>query len=187
MKRSAIRVVVLSLVSLGLYQLYWFYITRQQLNAELGAKRSLARHGVAMQTFGPLVLGLISIPLVFVFVGIVLLPVAIGLQVAVWYYLLKDISRVREGAKLSPIQPGLYVVGYIVLSLLASGIGLAMLGVAASNLNEYWDKTSRGKAVEARYTPAEIIVSTIGIVLTVIAVIAAILVAIITNSGDSTF
>lgn len=184
-KRSAIRVVVLSLISLGIYQLYWFYITRQQLNAELGAKRSLARHSVAMQTFGPPLLGLFSVPLVFVFVGIVLLPVAIGLEVAVWYYLVKDISRLREDAKLSPIQPGLYVVGYIALSLLASGVGLVMLGLAAANLNEYWDKVSRGKAVEARYTAAEIIVSTIGLVLTVVGVIAAILLAVISNFGST--
>jgi hypothetical protein len=177
-KRSAVRVVVLLIVSLGLYNLYWFYVTRKQLNAELGEERSLPQYGPGLQTFAPLLIAAVGVPisivLMFFIVGFLLLPLvligAIVASVVAWYFLLKDIStlRVREG--LGEISPGLYILGYIALNFVS--VGVAMNGVVAYNLNEYWDKKTGGRAKEAPYTGGEIAVSVAGAVLFVLMFVA---------------
>lgn len=163
-KRSALRVLVLSIVSLGLYTLYWFYITRTYLNEELGKERSLPQFSPAMQTFGPLGLLVVIFPLMIILIGFLFLPLVVIASVVVWFHLLKDISRVREKAGLSEISPGLYIAGYVALNL-AFGAGVAILALTQSNLNEYWDKKTNGKAVEAKYSGGEIVVTAAGLVL----------------------
>lgn len=163
-KRSVLRVLVLTFVSLGLYSLYWFYVIRKQLNAELGDTASLTGVSPLLQAIGPALLVLVAIPLVLVLVGLLLLPVAIALSVAVWYYLIKDINRLRESVELETTPPALYILGYIVLSFM-SPANLAMTGLLAYQLNEAWDKRTKGTAREASYTAGEIIVSLSGVVL----------------------
>lgn len=163
-KRSGLRVGILSLLSLGLYQLYWFHITRKQLNQELGEAATFNTVPVWLQTFGPGLLFILAIPLLFVLVGFLLFPVALVLSVALWYGLIKDLSVVRQRAGLSEISPGLYIVGYVALSMFF-GAGVVIMAVLASNLNEYRDTQTSGKAQEAPYTSSEILVSVAGVLL----------------------
>lgn len=183
-KRSALRVIVLAVISLGLYNLYWFYITRAYLDKELGNERSLPQLGPALQTFGPLGLGLVAIPLMFILIGFALLLLVIIFSIVVWYYLIKDISRVRVKNGLSEISPGLYILGYIVLNM-AFGAGVAILGLMQANLNEFWDKRTGGSATEARYGAGEIVVSVTGLILLVLLVVFIVIVSVIAGIQDS--
>lgn len=163
-KRSVLRVLVLTFVSFGLYALYWFYVTRVQLNEALGEKASLRGIGPVWQTLGPSLVFLAAIPLTFVLVGLLLFPVAIVLSIVVWYYLIKDINQVRESVDLEATPPALYVLGYVVLSFM-SPFNLGLIGLLAYQLNEAWDKRLKGRAKEAPYTTGEIIVSVAGVAL----------------------
>ena len=180
-KRHWLRVVVLSVVSMGLYQAYWFYVTRRQLDAELGEERSLKTTPVLVQTLGPAVLFIISIPLVLLLIGIFGMIAAVIWGVAVWWYLIYDLNRLRERHKLDVQSPWLYVFGYAAASMI-SPAQLAVLGYLAHQLNEYWDVTTKGKATDAPYTGGEIAVSVVGLVLLVLVFILMILAAIFTEA-----
>jgi hypothetical protein len=163
-KRSVLRVLILTFVSFGLYSLYWFYVTRQQLNEQLGEKASLKNISPIWQVLGPSLVFLVAIPLVLILVGLLLFPVAIALSIAVWYYLIKDLNQIRESVKLETTPPALYILGYVILSFM-SPFNLALIGLLAYQLNEAWDKRLKGKAKEAPYTAGEIIVSASGVAL----------------------
>lgn len=163
-KRSVLRVIVLNFVSFGFYTFYWFYVVRKQLNEELGDKASLRGVDPLLQTIGPSILGIIGIVLTLVLIGLLILPVALILAVVVWYYFFKDLNLVRESKQLDTTPPILYILGYVALSFI-SPANLALIGMPAYYLNEYWDKRYGSKAQEAPYTAGEIAVSVLGIVI----------------------
>lgn len=186
-KRSGLRVGLLTIVSLGLYQLYWFYVTRQRLDEELGADRAV-KYSPGLQTFGPLLVAVIgtivSIPLMLILVGFILLPVAIiaavVVGVLVWYYLMVDLNKLRRKAGLSEFSIGLYILGYVVLGMINLGFtsGAVIMNIILNqNVNEYLDKSTNGKAVEAPYTSGEILVSVIGALLIIAMIILFIILA----------
>jgi hypothetical protein len=184
-KRSVVRVIVLTVVSLGLYQLYWFYVKRDPLNEELGDQASYRGWSPGAQTFVPVVLGILGIPAIILLgLGLLMILAALILAVVFWYGLLKDLNqaRVREGFE--PFSPGLYVLGYIVLSFLNLA-NLAIYGLVVYQLNAYWDKRSKGGAVEAPYTTSEVLVSLAGVILFIGLIVLVVISAIAGESLDS--
>lgn len=175
---------VLTFVSAGFYTFYWFYVIRKQLNEELGEKASLTGVSPLLQAIGPAAVFLVAIPLVLILVGLLLFPVAMVLSIVVWFYLIKDINQVRESVDLEVTPPVLYILGYVVLSLI-SPANLALIGLLAYQLNEAWDKRTKGAAREAAYTPAEIVVSLAGVIVVLLAFVLAIALAIIGAAASS--
>lgn len=177
-KRSVLRVLILTFISFGFYSLYWFYVTRQQLNEALGDRVSLSGVSPLLQAIGPMLLFILAVPLLFILIGFLLIPVAIVFSIVVWYYLIKDINQARESVRLEATPPVLYILGYVVLSFM-SPFNLGVIGLLAYQLNEAWDKQTKGKATEAPYTPGEIIVSAAGIALFLVIFFAIFVIAIL--------
>ncbi|MEX1113118.1 MAG: DUF4234 domain-containing protein [Patescibacteria group bacterium] len=179
-KRSVLRVLGLSVITFGLYNLYWFYVTRKAVDEELGAERSL-KQTPGLQLFGPIGLGIVGALLSIILIGIPILIAAAVLGVVVIYYLFKDISTVRTKAGLPGFPAVWYVLGPIIagivlafvppLGLLASLAGFVIYGIVVNKLNEYWDKKTGGTATGAQFTGGEAGVVVAGVVLGIIQVL----------------
>ena len=83
-KRPVGRVVLFSILSFGLYAYYWFYVTRKQVNLELGKDDD-----AALYTAGLLV------------------PI---LNIFIVYWLWRDIADLRARAGLEPFNPIVYLL-----------------------------------------------------------------------------
>lgn len=177
-KRSALRVIGLSIITNGIYHFYWFYVTRQRLTKMVSGKDQ-----VGLQTVGLIV------------------PI---LNAFILYWLFRDISKVRETQKLSTFSAAKYVflpyvlaivagvVGFSALVSLLAGVGtnsdgavaggavgliffillalaagisaLVFFCLAVSKLNEYEDVASKGKAENAKFGQGEIAVIVVGVI-----------------------
>lgn len=195
-KRSVVRVLGLSIVTFGLYGLYWFYVTRVALDEQLGAARSL-KQTPGMQLWGTLGLFVVGALLSIILIGIPILIAAAVIAVMLQYYLYKDISTARAKVGLSEFPALWYVLGPIIasvvlafippLGILASIAQLVIFGLVVQALNEYWDKKYAGKAVAAPFTGGEIGTVVAGVVLLILQIVfllGAILVAL--NLKDDT-
>lgn len=137
-KRSVVRVIVLTILSGGLYGLYWFYVTRQQLFKELGQEDQATLHTLGL--FVPL------------------------LNIYLIYLLWRDINEVRVKAGLE----GFEVILYLLLAIFVPVVNVIIYAVVISKYNEYWDKKSNGQATDAKVTGNEIIVTVAGLIVTVL-------------------
>ena len=143
-KRSPLRVILLYLVSAGLYGFYWFYVTRQKATAELNANDN-----VGLQTLGLIV------------------PI---LNIFIIYWLFRDIDKLNRQAG-GPGFPALwFILGPLIASfipivnLIAGIVGIVLFVIVINRLNEYWDKKTNGQATEAPFTGGEIAVTVAGLV-----------------------
>ncbi|MDP9211697.1 MAG: DUF4234 domain-containing protein, partial [bacterium] len=167
--------------SVGLYNLYWFYVTRKAVDEELGDERAL-KQTPGLQLFGPIGLGIIGALLSIVLIGIPILIAAGILAIVVYYYLLKDISALRVKAGLPGFPAVWFVLGPIIagvvlafippLNLLASLAAFVIYGIVVNKLNEYWDKKTSGAATSAQFTGGEAGVVVGGLVLGIIQAVA---------------
>ncbi|MDQ3720374.1 MAG: hypothetical protein M3350_06280 [Actinomycetota bacterium] len=153
-----------TILSFGLWGYYWFYVTRKQVDQELGGHRDDA----LLHTLGLLV------------------PI---LNFFVVYWLWRDISLVRGRAGLSEFSAGGYLAGLIIGAFFAVGVPL-FYTLVLSKLNEYWDRRAGGVAPDHPVTTAEKVVVGIGVALFLLFLVFIIIVVIIgvaANSGSSTF
>jgi hypothetical protein len=154
-KRGVGRVIGFSILSFGIYTYYWFYVTRKQLNAELGSTDD-----AGLYTAGLLV------------------PI---LNVIVTYWLWRDIAMLRQRVGM----PDFNVVLWLVVSMFVPFAALIVYPMVVNRLNEYWDVRTGGAAVTAPVTTGEKVVLGVGLaswVLFLLIVIVAI-VAAVTSSG----
>lgn len=183
-KRSVLRVLGLSLITSGIYNFYWFFVTKNQLKRELKNDQH-----IGWQTVGLIV------------------PV---LNVFILYWLYRDINRARATQKLPVFAAVWYVLIPIILIILAFVIGAGaivsiigaigsaansqndaalglvgagvitgifaililavagilqyvFIGLAISKLNQFWDKRTSGKAEAAGWGKGEIAVIIVGV------------------------
>ncbi|HVE69309.1 MAG TPA: DUF4234 domain-containing protein [Solirubrobacteraceae bacterium] len=134
-KRGVGRVIGFSILSFGIYTYYWFYVTRKQVNGEIGSTDD-----AGLYTAGLLV------------------PI---LNVVITYWLWRDIALLRQRAGL----PDFNVVLWLVLTMFVPFAALAIYPMVVNRLNEYWDVRTGGAAVTAPVTSGEKIVLGIGIAL----------------------
>jgi hypothetical protein len=132
-KRGLGRVIGFSVLSFGIYTYYWFYVTRKQLNSELGSTDD-----AGLYTAGLLV------------------PI---LNVIITYWLWRDLNELRRRLGL----PEFNVVLWIVLAMFVPFAALVIYLMIVNRLNEYWDVRTQGAAVTAPVTSGEKIVIGIGI------------------------
>ncbi len=121
-KRSVVRCAVASILSFGVYGLWWFYQYRKRLNAELSKNDDAGLHTLGL--FVPF------------------------LNYYLTYLLWKDISDVRTRVGLREVPAVGYIVGAIFIAPL-------FYGLVNADLNEYWDRRTGGRAVDAPWTTGE--------------------------------
>jgi hypothetical protein len=131
-KRGVGRVIGFSILSFGIYSYYWFYVTRKQLNSELGSTDD-----AGLYTAGLLV------------------PI---LNIIITYWLWRDLDALRRRVGL----PEFNVILWLVLSMFVPFAALVIYPMVVTRLNEYWDTRTQGAAVTAPVTTGEKIVVGIG-------------------------
>jgi hypothetical protein len=155
-KRGVGRVIAFSILSFGIYPYYWFYVTRKQLNSELGNTDD-----AGLYTAGLLV------------------PI---LNIIITYWLWRDIDALRRRIGL----PELNVILWLVLSMFVPFAAIVFYPMVVNRLNEYWDTRTQGAAITAPVTTGEKIVVGIGIAiwaLFLLIIVAIIVVAASSNSN----
>jgi len=136
-RRSYLRVVGFSILSVGLYTLYWFYVTRKQLSRELGTNDQ-----AELQTAGNFV------PILNFFIA---------------HWLWRDISLLRQRVGLPGFDVAPYTAGNVVGSLF--GLQFVVYLLIQEKLNNYYDHSRGGRAPDAPYTAGEIAVVVIPLLL----------------------
>jgi len=136
-RRSYLRVVGFSVLSLGLYVVYWFYVTRKQLSRELGTNDR-----AGLQTAGNFV------PILNYFIA---------------HWLWRDISLLRQRVGLPGFDVAPYTAGNVVGSLF--GLHYVVYLLIQEKLNNYYDRSRGGRAPDARFTAGEIAIVVIPLVL----------------------
>lgn len=131
-KRGVGRVIGFTFLSPFLYTYYWFFVTRKQLNSELGSTDD-----AGLYTAGLLV------------------PI---LNIIITYWLWRDISALRQRVGL----PEFNVILWLVLSAFVPFAALVFYPMVVNQLNEYWDTRTHGAAVTAPFSTGEKIVVGIG-------------------------
>lgn len=134
-KRGVGRVIGFSILSFGIYTYYWFYVTRKQVNGEIGSTDD-----AGLYTAGLLV------------------PI---LNVIITYWLWRDVALLRQRAGL----PDFNVVLWLVLAMFVPFAALAIYPMVVNRLNEYWDVRTGGAAVTAPVSSGEKIVVGVGLAL----------------------
>lgn len=183
-KRSVLRVIGLSIITSGFYNFYWFFVTKNQLKRELKGDQHVGWQTVGMVV--PILQAFILywlyrdinrvrateklplLPAVW-YVVIPLILAALGLIIGIGAFIsilgavgsgLNDQSKAALGLAGAGVVSGLFAV----LILLVSGIlQYVFLGLAISQLNQYWDKRTGGKAAGAGWGKGEIAVVVIGV------------------------
>ena len=128
-KRGVGRVIGFSILSFGIYTYYWFYVTRKQLNSELGSTDD-----AGLYTAGLLV------------------PI---LNIIITYWLWRDLNVLRQRVR---GLPEFNVILWLVLSMFVPFAVLVIYPMVVNRLNEYWDVRTQGAAVTAPVTTGEKIV-----------------------------
>lgn len=170
-KRNAFRSIGLSLL-IGIYQFYWFYVTREIVTNEVGGKDR-----VGLQTLGT------AVPILNIWIA---------------YWLLRDIDKLVRSQKRPGFSPMSYVltptlllvfstlllipgivltvvdvspISIIIIVVAAAGLFAGIIvayvfwALAIGHLNRYWDLKSKGRAEEADYSTGELVVIAVGLVL----------------------
>lgn len=172
--RSVRHFVMLTLLSFGLYEFYWFYrnwrdlseITRAK-DAERAAHEEDDDAGV-LDAFGP---GWRTAGLIIPF-----------LNMALVYDQLKNIRVSIEKAGLAPIfAPAPTAIAFFALAIVANLTGFWILSLftvfplvpVQVALNEYWKTVQPGREVNESVTPTDMVIVAAGIAMMAIASIAA--------------
>ena len=145
-KRSVLRVLILSIITFGIYGFFWFYTYRNLVSKHLGTQDN-----AGLQTVGLIV------------------PI---LNLFIIYWLWRDIDKLQKKAGL----PGFSAGGYLAVVVAAMLLGwipifgwalvvaeIVIYFLVLTKLNQYFDKQSGGKATEAKFTGGEIVVTLIGV------------------------
>jgi len=149
-KRSYGRVIGFSILSLGVYTLYWFYVTRKQLSRELGTNDN-----AGLQTLGNIV------PVLNFFVA---------------HWLWRDLDRLHKNVGLQGFDAGLYTAVNVVAAFVGANfiVYLIMLG----KFNEYYDRSRGGQATDAPITKGEIAAVVIPAIVFVVVIVLIIVIAV---------
>jgi hypothetical protein len=131
-KRGVGRVIGFTILSPLIYPYYWFFVTRKQLNSELGNTDD-----AGLYTAGLLV------------------PI---LNVIIIYWLWRDIDALRRRLGM----PEFNVILWLVLSAFVPFAALVFYPMVVNQLNEYWDVRTQGSAITAPVTTGEKIAVGIG-------------------------
>lgn len=142
------RVIGFTILSLGIYQFYWFYITRKWITQQIGGNDN-----VGLQTLGLIV------------------PI---LNFVIIYWLWRDISALRERVGLSPMNVSVYVIVYILGALFLPLVNVVILVLVLQALNEYWDASTNGQAVDKPTTSGELMATFIPLVVIVLVIVVAV-------------
>ncbi len=156
-RRSYLRIVGFSALSIGLYTLYWFYVTRKQLSRELGTNDR-----AGLQTAGNFV------PILNYFIA---------------HWLWRDISLLRQRVGLPGFDVAPYTAGNVVGSLF--GLQFIVYLLIQEKLNNYYDRSRGGRAPDAPYTAGEIAVVVIPLLLFAGLIALVIILAAAGAAGDS--
>lgn len=162
-KRSVVRTFLLYIISGGLYGLYWFYVTRQAVTKEVGGNDQ-----VGLQTAGLIV------------------PI---LNIFIIYWLFRDIDKLHRKAGLSGFPAVWFVVGPLIgafvpiVNIFVGIVSIVLFGLVIKYLNEYWDKSTGGKATEAKITGGEIAVAVAGLVIGALMLVLGVATAIFGNKA----
>lgn len=151
-KRGVGRVIGFSIVS-WIYGYYWFFVTRKQLNSELGNTDD-----AGLYTAGLLV------------------PI---LNIIITYWLWRDIDALRRRVGL----PEFNVILWIVLASFVPFAAFAIYPMIVVRLNEYWDVRTQGAAVTAPVTSGEKIVVGIGAALWALMLLVIVIVVVAASSS----
>lgn len=143
-KRSIARVIIFEILSLGLYQFYWFYQTRGVVSRAIGGNDQ-----VGLQTLG------LIVPILNIFIA---------------YWLLRDVDKFNraaggQGLPLSPLWMILIplIMAFIpFVNFLAGIVALVFYIIVLMRLNEGLDKQG---ATDAPYTMGEIATVVVGLLL----------------------
>ena len=131
-KRGVGRVIGFTILSPFIYPYYWFFVTRKQLNSELGNTDD-----AGLYTAGLLV------------------PI---LNIIIIYWLWRDIDALRRRVGM----PEFNVILWLVLSAFVPFAAIVFYPMVVNRLNEYWDVRTQGAAITAPVTSGEKIVVAIG-------------------------
>jgi hypothetical protein len=131
-KRGVGRVIGFTLLSPVIYPYYWFFVTRKQLNSELGSTDD-----AGLYTAGLLV------------------PI---LNIIIIYWLWRDIDALRRRVGM----PEINVILWLVLSAFVPFAAIVFYPMIVNRLNEYWDVRTQGAAITAPVTSGEKIAVAIG-------------------------
>jgi hypothetical protein len=118
-KRGVGRVIGFTLLSPVIYPYYWFFVTRKQLNSELGSTDD-----AGLYTAGLLV------------------PI---LNIIIIYWLWRDIDALRRRVGM----PEFNVILWLVLSAFVPFAAIVFYPMVVNRLNEYWDVRTHGLATDA--------------------------------------
>ncbi len=121
-----------TILSPFIYPYYWFFVTRKQLNSELGSTDD-----AGLYTAGLLV------------------PI---LNIIIIYWLWRDIDALRRRVGM----PEFNVILWLVLSAFVPFAAIVFYPMVVNRLNEYWDVRTQGAAITAPVTSGEKIVVAIG-------------------------
>ncbi len=156
-KRSYLRVIGFCALSLNVYRLYWFYVTRKQLSRELGTNDR-----AGLQTVG------LAVPILTYFIA---------------HWLWRDISLLRQRVGLPGFDVAPYTAGNVVASFFSLKFVVYLL--IQEKLNNYYDRSRGGQAPDAPYTAGEIAVVVIPFVLFFGGLIALIIIGATTESTNA--
>lgn len=121
MKRSVVSVILFSIITCGIYSIYWFIVTTNDIESHLQEKDgSVSSGGMAF---------LLSI-------------ITCSIYTIYWYYKQgKRIGALKSQAGLAPSDNS---VLYVILGVL--GFGIINYAIMQSELNEYYDKVDANPA-----------------------------------------
>lgn len=188
-KRSVLRVIGLSLITSGLYNFYWFFVTKNQLKRELKNEQH-----VGWQTVGLVVPILNWFVIYWLYRDINRSRVTqkLGEFPAVWYVVIPIIlialafligagaivsiigaigsaANNQNDAALGLAGAGVITGLFAILILLAAGLlQYIFIGLAVSKLNQYWDARTGGKAEAAGWGKGEIAVIVVGVLFSIL-------------------
>lgn len=140
------RVIAFSIISLGFYSFYWFYVTRKQVTQQVGGNDS-----VGLQTLGLIV------------------PI---LNFVITYWLWRDIAELRGRVGLSEMNVTLYMVLFVIGAIFFTPLVPIVYILVLQGLNEYWDASTNGTAVKKPVTSGEIAVTLAGLVVVALIIVA---------------
>ena len=155
-RRSYLRVVGFSATSLGVYTIYWFYVTRKQLTKELGTSDQ-----VGLQTLG------LFVPILNFFIT---------------YWLWRDIDLLRQRVGLERFDVGKYMAANVVGAFF--GLQFVVYLLVLEKLNHYYDRSRGGRAPDAPITSAEIAVAVVPGVVFALLFVLIIVVTILSATAD---
>lgn len=165
------------ILSLGIYQFYWFYTVRTQINT-LRRLPDSWRTNALRQLVAAIIL-IVAYSVFDAYGQRVVAFVLFALASVILYWLYRDISQARETVKLSGFPASVYAfaatplflvyafrIGSTSLQNISDVVGiladLIFFGVVVYKLNQYLDTSSKGAAREAKLGVGEIVIMVLG-------------------------